>query len=109
MHKLCRLACAVLLCVVDNDRYYLTVIIPNGDPRVLLVAFDEIKVRLVDGMASSIVVQCVNLTVWLRNATDGGTIAVISVCVLVYVITQMDNIVHRVLHCLEHYCRYRPG
>jgi hypothetical protein len=72
-------------------------VIPNRDPGELLVAGHQVKIGAVGGNSLAIVVEGVDLLVWERNAADGLTPAVVSVGIFIYVVSEMDNIINRVL------------
>jgi len=73
------------------------VIVPNRNPRELLVASNEIKVGTVRRKPLSVVVKSEDFTVWLRNAAKRVAPAVISILVFVDVVTEMNDVINRVL------------
>ena len=72
-------------------------VVPNGDPRELLVASYEVQVGTVCSEPPTVVVESVDLMVGLRDTTDAVAPTVISVLVLVDVVAKMNNIIHGVL------------
>jgi hypothetical protein len=73
------------------------VVVPDRDPRELLVAGNEVQVSTVGRESPSVVVESVNLVIRLRNTTDAISPTIISVFVLVDVVAKMHNVVYRVL------------
>ena len=75
---------------------FLTVIIPHGNPGVHLVAGKKIQVRAVSRKTLTVVIQSIDLTVGQRNTSNGLTPAVFTICILVDVVSQVNNIVDRI-------------
>lgn len=73
-----------------------TVIIPDGDPRKLLMAQQEVQVGPICGMTLAVVVQSIDLAIWKRNSSDAVAPAIIPVGVLVQIVSQMEDVVHRI-------------
>jgi hypothetical protein len=57
----------------------------------------EIKVGTVSREPLSVVVKSKDLTVWLRNAAKRVAPAVISILVFVDVVTEMNDVINRIL------------
>jgi hypothetical protein len=72
-------------------------VIPDRDPRELLVTGEQVQVRTVGSKSLAVVVQTVDLLVRLWNATDRVSPAVVAVLVLINVVTKMNNVVDGVL------------
>jgi hypothetical protein len=72
-------------------------VVPNGDPRELLVASNEVQVGAVCREPPTVVVESVDLVVGLRDTTDAVAPTVISVLVFVDVVAKMNNVIHGVL------------
>ena len=83
---------AVAVSIISN-----LVIVPNRNPRKLLVASEQVKISSVCSEPPSIVVKSEDLVVWLGNTVDRVAPPVISVLVLIDVVTKMDNVIDRVL------------
>lgn len=74
------------------------VIVPNRDPRELLVAGNKIQVGAVGCKSLAVVVQSVDVTIRLWDTANAVTPAIFAVLVLVNVVSEVDDIVYRVLH-----------
>jgi len=61
------------------------------------MASNEIKVGTVSREPLTVVVKSEDLTVWLRNAAKRVAPAVISILVFVDVVTEMNDVINRVL------------
>ena len=83
---------AVAVSIISN-----LVIVPNRNPRKLLVASEQVKISSVCSEPPSIVVKSEDLVVWLGNTVDRVAPPVISILVLIDVVTKMDNVIDRVL------------
>ena len=71
-----------------------TTVIPNGDPGKLLMTCGKIRVGEIRGMPLSVVIERVQLVVWLRHAVNVRAIAKLAVRVFVDVISQVHNEIH---------------
>lgn len=69
------------------------VIIPNWDPRELLVALDQIQIGAVSSQTLAIIVQSEDLAVGQRDTPEAIPPAIVSVFVLVNVISKVHNVV----------------
>lgn len=74
-----------------------TVVIPDRNPREVLVAGTQIQVGLVGGVALAVVVESEDGVVRHRDTVNAVAPAVHAVLVLVEVVTEMEDIVHGVL------------
>ena len=73
------------------------VIIPDRDPRELLVTCDEVEIGAVGSNSLAVVVECCNFLVGKRDTANCLSPTVVAVLVLVNVVTEVDNVVNRVL------------
>lgn len=76
-------------------------IVPDGDPRELLVASNKIQVCTVGCEPPAVVVQGVDVTIRLWDTTNAVAPAIFTVLVLVYVIAEVNYVVYRVLCCSQ--------
>jgi hypothetical protein len=72
-------------------------IVPNRDPRELLVASNEIQVGTVSREPPAVVVESEDLVIGLGDTADAVSPAVISVLILIDVIAKMNNVVNGIL------------
>lgn len=56
------------------------------------MAENEILIGSVGGMSLAIIVESIDLAVWLGNAVDRIAVAILALGVLVDVVTQVDNV-----------------
>lgn len=68
-------------------------IIPDGDPREVLMTQNQIMVRSVGGMSLPIVIKSIDLSVRQGDAADGVAPAILTISVLVDVVSKMKHIV----------------
>ena len=76
----------------------LTVVVPDRDPWELLVTGEEVKIGAISGVSLTIIVKCVNLAIWKRNAPNCLAPTIFAVLVLVDVVAEMEDIVYRILN-----------
>jgi hypothetical protein len=87
------LGSAIAVCVVRN-----LVVIPDGDPRVVLVRSEKIEIGAVGSETLAVVVEGGDDTFRLGDAVDAVAVAVVTVAgVFVDVVTKVDDVVDRVL------------
>jgi hypothetical protein len=87
------LGSAIAVCVVRN-----LVVIPDGDPRVVLVRSEKIEIGAVGSETLAVVVEGGDDTFGLGDAVDAVAVAVVTVAgVFVDVVTKVDDVVDRVL------------
>ena len=73
------------------------VIVPNRDPRELLVASYKIQVSAISREPPSVIIESEDLVVWLRDTTNTVAPTIVAVLVLVDVISEMHDIVDGIL------------
>ena len=71
-------------------------VIPDRDPRELLMAQQKVKVCSVTGVSRAVVVKGENRAIWQGDSANAPPVAVVIALVLVYVVTNMQDIVDRV-------------
>jgi hypothetical protein len=87
------LGSAIAVCVVRN-----LVVVPDRDPRVVLVGGEKIEIGTVGSETLAVVVEGGDDTFGLGDAVDTVAVAVVTVAgVLVNVVTEVDDVVDRVL------------
>jgi hypothetical protein len=87
------LGSAIAVCVVRN-----LMVIPDGDPRVVLVRSEKIEIGAVGSETLAVVVEGGDDTFGLGDAVDAVAVAVVTVAgVFVDVVTKVDDVVDRVL------------
>jgi hypothetical protein len=84
--------CAVSVDVISN-----LVIVPNGDPSEVLVARNQVEICSVGRESLSVVIQGCNLFVGLRNTADTVAPTIIPLGILIYVVTEMNDVVYGIL------------
>lgn len=83
----------IAVCVVRD-----LVVVPDGDPGVILVGSEKIEIGAVGSETLAVVVEGGDDTLGLGNAVDAVAVAIITVAsVLVNVVTKVDDVVDRVL------------
>ena len=71
------------------------VVVPDWDPRVLLMAGKEVFVSTVSGNSLAVIVERINSTVWKWNAVNRCAVAVVTILVFIDVVAKVDDIVYR--------------
>ena len=84
----------------------LTMVIPNGYPRKLLMAGQEVEIRAVGRQSLAVIIQRVNLAVRQRHPTNTLSPAVSTILIFVYIVAEMNDIVDgvfadRISVCIE--------
>lgn len=83
-------------------------IVPNRNPRELLMAKNQIEICSICANSLAIVVKCIYLSIWKWNPSNAVPPTVISVLVLVNIITKMDHIIDTVFSCRISVCIEEP-
>lgn len=71
-------------------------IIPDWNPSELLVTELEVEIRPVCGMSLAVIVKGEDFSVGQRDPSNSLAPTVIAILVLVDIIAEMDNVIHRV-------------
>lgn len=87
---------SVSVCVIGN-----LMVVPDRNPWELLVALVQVYISPIGSNTLSVVVQSVDLSIWQWDAPKRISPAIFAVCILVYIITEMHNIINRILpYCI---------
>lgn len=57
----------------------------------------KVEIKAIGGISLTVVVKSVDRSVWQRNPFDCLTIAIIAIFIFVDIVTQMQDIIHRIL------------